>query len=150
MVFKWSWSCHRVRFRDNLNKVLGCVQKSNQWFFRNYWLSQVQAPDSSEEYPRNYTLQYPATEYVDVSKYIECYIGQNPTNFAISKETIRRARIKNKKDLSASIKAKFNKNGLFTVHWDGKLMKDNNIRYLKKNVKDWQSLFLVCLDPRSY
>lgn len=52
-------------------------------------------------------------------------IGENPSNYSISKDTIRRMRNKNRKMLAQSIKDMFGNDDLYEIHWDGKLMADN-------------------------
>lgn len=51
-------------------------------------------------------------------------IGENPLDYVISKDTIRRSRNLNREILSKSIKEKFGKENIFEIHWDGKLMID--------------------------
>lgn len=52
-------------------------------------------------------------------------VGLEINDFALSKETIRQARIKNRKIIADEIKNTFNgTDTVFTVHWDGKMLPD--------------------------
>ena len=51
-------------------------------------------------------------------------LGHSVENVTLSRSSICRARLANRKDIAGDIKGRFSADGPLTVHWDGKLLPD--------------------------
>jgi len=56
------------------------------------------------------------------------HLGLDPSLYNLSHASIRRQRLKHRKDMAESLKAEFKTDLPLTVHWDGKLLEDINRR----------------------